>query len=509
MVLRTEQIDNVSCVISYDTCSPEAVSDAKKIFQQFQATGVIGPGAFEDDEWLLNNEIHSSRFRFYTDEDAYQSGAGVWTGCSMSEYFLTVRTFTALQLGQVSLEHLTATANEMRRIANSLASNLDSMDISLDASCVLSFLPGESDDRDTVLEELDFIHFSKRSETSSKRQLGNISLYLIFGEKTDRFWLQGKPSEKIRWFPVWLWYRITFILPLRPTEFTLIPWDCIGGTEGERTLTVCRTRLKKRKGGITYLIERDYETTVHTIPNDLAEAILWYKDHSTPGARSERLLGNGKWYSYTRLGQDLRDFCTDCIDFPEAASQLLPGASRHLSLIGLRASGADARVAVQAARHNSFLQSIWYSSNISDLMTGDILHYIRASGSSRSLRAPFRLPPGDAALHTVPGGKCDAAEVFSGDVTECMRYTTSERHAGECPGCPHFYPDRDSLFIMTESCPELNRSDSSFLISMVDCLRSENGAKKTIDEMLDSMQVRGEKYLEALIKKENTRHGQG
>lgn len=78
-----------------------------------------------------------------------------------------------------------------------------------------------------------------------------------------------------KWFPIYFWVNITFILPLRATEMLVTPKDCISHTgDGKTFLTVRRTKLKKRKRTVYYDIASDYREFTYEIPDNVVAATI-------------------------------------------------------------------------------------------------------------------------------------------------------------------------------------------------------------------------------------------
>ena len=360
------------------------------------------------------------------------------------------------------------------------------------------FLSGGHPVRDHVSSGLeDLIVWKRRGH--ARRDLAGLSDYLRFDRELDAFWKSSTDDEKLRWSLIRFWWKLTCILPLRPTELLVTPWDCVRQSDGQYFLTIRRTKLKKRKGSLGYRVVTDYSTSSYEVPSDLAEEVLWYKaavtassdcsdkdsdkDNSTPCLTY--LFGGSRPLPYQEARSLLRSFLGDVLGWDDVSSIHL-GDTRHLAMIGLIISGGSPVICRQLAGHESVDIASHYYANTSSIVKSASCFFTRDRGKACSLvSAPFRLPPEGARLHPVPGGMCGAPEVLSGDISECMKNIPEGGSPGDCAGCPRYYPDRDHLHRVSSRSAEEVPSDTPFLFSLLDRLRKEQGMDCTFREALD------------------------
>ena len=484
------------------TFSGDCLAMARGIFSRLQERGVVTKGSFEDSAWALTNETAVCRLRFPDDEAAYTAGAGAWTGVPFSEYVQAMKAFLLLQAGSVSLQGLREQLHEL----SLLTADPDPLESGFEPSPAslrfLAFLSGGHPVRDHVSSGLeDLVVWKKRGH--ARRDLAQFSDYLRFDRELDSFWNSSTEEEKLRWFPVRFWWKLTCILPLRPTELLVTPWDCVRLSDGQYFLTIRRTKLKKRKGSLGYRVVTDYSASSCEVPSDLAEEVLWYKsavtgalkDGRDSSARDDDKDKNTACFSYLFGGsrplpyQDarllLRSFLGDVLGWDDVSSIHL-GDTRHLAMIGLIISGGSPVICRQLAGHESVDIASHYYANTSSIVRSASSFFTRDRGKACSLvSAPFRLPPEGARLHPVPGGMCGAPQVLSGDISECMKNIPEGGSPGDCAGCPRYYPDRDHLHRVSSRSAEEVPSDTPFLFSLLDRLRKEQGMDCTFREAMD------------------------
>ena len=500
-LVMTEVLDGLVRTRKAGTFSEEVLGQAEGIFRRLRERGVIRGGSFEDSVWALTNETDVFRLRFPDDEKAYLAGAGTWTGVPFEGYVQAMKAFLLLQTGSVSLQGLRDQLHELSLLTmdpDPLESGFEPSPASLR---FLGFLSGGHPVRDHVSSGLeDLIVWKRRGH--ARRDLAGLSDYLRFDRELDAFWQGSTPDEKLRWFLIRLWWELTCILPMRPTELLVTPWDCVRHSDGQYFLTIRRTKLKKRKGSLGYRVVTDYSACTYEVPAALAEEILWYKVSVTAALKGcsdkdkdkdkdssalclSYLFGGSRPLPYQDARLLLRSFLGDVLGW-EDVSAIHLGDTRHLSMIGLIISGGSPVICRELAGHESVDIASHYYTNTSRIVRSASYFFTRDRGKSCSLvSAPFRLPPEGARLHPVPGGMCGAPQVLSGDISECMKNIPEGGSPGDCAGCPRYYPDRDHLHRVSSRSAEEVPSDTPFLFSLLDRLRKEQGMDCTFREALD------------------------
>ncbi len=475
IILRTESTDHFTRTFRSQYPDGETLALAKRTLEGL-GDKILLEGDFESSTWVLSDGTKKRTFCFDLTEEAFAGGAAHWSGCTLEEYVTTVKAHTALQLGTVILDTLAAAAKEALWLAG-----LGEKELSLSrpgprTMSILFFLPPSTPEREALFEGMESgLTIDDKGNAISQREIPPLETCLHFDHWLDEFWKAADKAARKDYFPVWLWWKLTSILPMRPKEFALTPRDCIGGEKEARTLTVRRTRLKKHKGGITYRVEGDYKLFTYPIPDSLAEEILWYCAITQPG-KEGLLFGDGASFSYGSLRLLLQDMCTNWVQTGDVGSLRL-GDTRHLAMINLIISGSDPSACRALANHATISQSAWYFSNIKSLTDSMAFMGGHEQGTVDLVKSPYRYLPKGTPFHEVPGGRCDACQVAGGDTTECLESLTEGMHLGDCRGCRHFYPYTrtvSSLQVQNGPEPEL---DTLFLTQMVEQMRKGKGNK--------------------------------
>lgn len=115
-----------------------------------------------------------------------------------------------------------------------------------------------------------------------RRDLAEYQSYFLFGKILEDFWeKKATDYEKVFFYPIYLWWNITMILPVRVTEFTLIPKECLTDKNGVKYLKIRRSKMKgnaNKNRNITYKIDEDYQIYEYAVSNEIAAMIFDYKE---------------------------------------------------------------------------------------------------------------------------------------------------------------------------------------------------------------------------------------
>lgn len=299
------------------------------------------------------------------------------------------------------------------------------------------------------------------------------------------FWEHAGEELKVRYFPLWLWWHLTTILPLRPTEFTLTPRDCLSYTEdGQVKLNVRRTKMKKQRGLYTYRIAFDYELCTYTIPQGLAEEIKTYIEQTEclPEQRNHVLFRTKKGtdFNYDQLAGLLQDFYEEIVPQYYSVVQhgghleekeicrIFLGDTRHIAMISLILQGGNPVVCKELAGHEDINISSHYYGNLSELV--DCMTYELYRKRSRKLSRNTQILP----LHPrfekyaeIEGGRCYSTRYAeSGSVEDCLAHWDEQGMLGDCQTCKYFRANNRAFRL-----EELQKGQAEAIDLNFDCLK--------------------------------------
>lgn len=501
-----EEYDYYTRYLKVRALDAEGVARAETAFLEYKNKGVIIDGTFRDDIWTMTDEVHTVRLYFHIDPEEYRRGAGHWLNCSRPDFILCMKAYTAFLLGSAVLPSLYEILRELKQIACMTPDEVQEVKNPRLAMEFLPLLSGDSEERDLALERLEERSLAYARNRRSPRKLGDFRAYLRFDKELREYWIHADDEKQRSYFPVYLWWNLTAVLPLRPTEFLLTPADCLEKNGEEYILSVRRTLRKKGKRPVSYRIESDYEINRYEIPGWLGSEIeryhLLYHDSDTlfppaPHGHSSRL-------TYIQLNTLLRKFLAE--ELPEKSISIHLGDTRHLAMINLMLSGGSPTICRTLAGHEDINISANYYSNLSSIIESTVYEHYRTSGQDAALDGhmyfPLTLPQNRVRIQD---GWCDYPAIVEGDIRECLKNCHHTSVMGDCTNCVHYYPDRGGfrLKVVDDRRRAVDES-TAFLIQMIDLVRKSQQMPESIASALSRLQDDSRRYAAALCRKYET-----
>jgi hypothetical protein len=498
------------------------IEHTREIFSDYCRRGIIVGGKFDDSEWRLSNEVKDVTFELLSFTGAGTEDVQDWIGIDTREYTDCLKAYIVLKFGTFALGTLNSITKALTALPNITADKAAA--ITHNASHISEFLlllPGDSSERDIVAETLDERVRAYQITTGirGRRVLEAWENYLRFNEILSEFWLTASDDDKLFYFPVYLWWNLTAILPLRPTEFLLTPYDCLDGN----ILTIRRTKLKGLGGKVNYRIAQDYELYRYEITPALAAEINSYiaLTKHMPETELGTLLRldahynrlrmsaaeRNRYYTYNNMRTCLSAFLLEigsAAGFETDTINL--GDTRHLAMISIIISGGSPTICKELAGHADVAVSSHYYSNISKLVeTVTFARFQKSKGGGAEFAGEPQYPltrPAD--MTRLTDGWCDSEALKVGEVSDCMKVADSYGRLGECSVCGHFWPDVQGMRLRFfdesdgEQCVNL---DSAFLLRMVESVRKGIGCEEDIASAILRLQHSCNHYDDCLTMK--------
>lgn len=519
-----------SALRKYDKClqiyqfDDELLKSALELFQEYKARGVILEGEFHDDRWILTNEMKRVSILFDMDEESYYLNANEWTECDYKCYLDAAKTYAVFMLGAYRLEKI----QEMVHCALALGQSSfeEATQFQKEASHLaelIKLLPGYSSQRDAVVEclEENQIYFTKDRK---RRILQDFTAYFRFHEMLEGYWEHASEQERLFFFPLYLWWKITSVLPLRPTEFLLIPRECLSKAGEEYVLTIRRTRLKGKRKKRAYKIDEDYQRYEYVIPEQIATLICWYMDktdmlEASPwnclfrkAAAQKYLEQHGSQYqkgpyTYLMLTKTLDRLYE--VSGASDISKIHLGDSRHIAMMNLIISGGSPTICMELAGHSNIDISSHYYANMSALVecaTYELYRKTRngpgtvLTGSSRS---GYTGKIVDEDGIKVENGWCRSKAWKMQDISDCIQAVNEEGQIADCISCRYYLPSNPGIHLKFYDIEEGKRtvdSDTWFLIQMIENVRKGIGIQEDIRTAILRLQRSAYHYRECIIQ---------
>lgn len=214
--------------------------------------------------------------------------------------------------------------------------------------------------------------------------------FLIFKDCLNQLYLDSiqyseDKEELIKFFPLIIWWDLTSIIPLRPSEFCLIQRNCINGDK------ITFPRLKQRRNKKETREEIVYDTL--PIPKDLIHKIKQYIELTNPYSKSEKLISfqslievslknvkstvdySNKSFTIDYLRKLIEHFYKDIIidryQF-KVEEKINPGDLRHVAIISMMLQGYDRVEIERLAGHFGPEQQFSYMNHMHFLVDTEI-----------------------------------------------------------------------------------------------------------------------------------------
>jgi len=340
------------------------------------------------------------------------------------------------------------------------------------------------------------------------------------------------------YYPLYLWWKITAVIPLRPREFILTPRNCLEEKEDGYYITLRRNQLKGTGRNITYHIDTDYLSVQYKIPDMLGKEILIYLDLtkvydntkintlfvSDPHYRkwNQKKHSNSRYLTYINLNCIIRYFFDEVVinmygysvvrernglKLNENEIQYLYlGDTRHLALINLMAEGGTPVLAMMLAGHTNIDMSAHYYSNITRLIECKTYRQYKKmiEGSttyeiSRNTQLKYSMNE----CIEIDDGKCYSKAFIDGKMDDCMNAMGKDGEIGYCRTCCYYRPGSQKLFFDDDdSYKRRIEDDCNFLNEIVRQIRHGMGNEEDILQALMRLRASSLSYQQYCMEKQ-------
>lgn len=514
--------------------------DVIQLFKAYKDAKVILTNDFDSKKWYLTDEYENCSFNFDIptgDFFDYKENLGM----ELNDFIFKLKAYILTQLGNVNLSTLRQFIYDLKKIISfsydDLSYELEDANISSLLRILDFFTALRTEEKS---EEYRYICESIRnniiiSQNDSKRLLASFNSYFLFADLIKKFWNECTDiDEKLFFFPVWFWWRLSATLPTRPREIVLTPRTCLKKNGDSWTLTVRKDNKKGSNKKKTYKIETDYSLFSFTITDDFANDINWYIENTKDYDRNELNTlfvtdthykrwdrckpYTSRYFTYINLNTCLRYFF-EFIIRDEYGYELIDdiskkhlnsnqihkfclGDTRHLSLIGIIFSGAPASVAKILAGHDSDDISSHYYTNISSFVeTQTYRNYKRLTTKERFSLSEYREPVGKNFIK-VSGGNCYSNKYMNENFDDCLNSIGQNGEIGYCPDCPYFRTD-GRLFSNSKKEYEDKLMNSYKALKMTtQAVRKAKGYEEDITKRIYEINTLANEYSRYLMETE-------
>lgn len=212
-------------------------------FNQLRDTGRIEANSFEDIAWKYKSEVYNVPFSLIFDLKIY------------SKFNDLLRAFTVVRINnRVAPSTINLEIHYLKRIIiiTKGLRNLNEYHL----LCITLSTPESSRITRTLKMFIDFTNLSNKHEIATEcerysygihksRELPDFNHVMSYDKCIDHYFSQLAEEESLKYLPVWLWWRLTTVLPMRPSELFLLPYDCIEFNASFGEYWIYITRIKE------------------------------------------------------------------------------------------------------------------------------------------------------------------------------------------------------------------------------------------------------------------------
>lgn len=413
---------------------------------------------YQEEKWVSYTGVNIRCICFKLDADAYGSHIGKRFGISEKQMSELLRCYALHQVGVYTFSFI---AKQIRDIIRFLTSYEGER------------YPVNEPERDAITEFLFFIGIKqvemneilsrcvvRKTKRNAQRTLAHMINYLaVNNELSDLY--DADPEEELflKWFPVFFWAKITFVLPLRATEMLLTPYPCIERRDDKVYLRVRRTKLKKGKRNVHYNIEEDYSICSYEIPdNDTVRRIEKYQKMTEHIKRTELFFNEknclNRQLSLFLFNQLLKEFVKTFLvgnpkyEFAKYAAGITEfeminaGDSRPIAMANLYYQDVGADICRQLADHENISTSAGYYTNVSNtVLASSIMQFQRMLNYKQHESVRNEISSHVAAGSETRFCMSPKQPYVTGDISDCIK----ENCLQDCLGCRYYCPDEARL----------------------------------------------------------------
>ncbi len=483
--------------------SQSLVEKCQELHGAYVKQGML-EGAFQDEKWMGYSGVEKFGIDFTLNPRLYASHIGKAFGISEETMKDMLRCYAVSCFGTYILQ--TVSRDKIKVIRRFLQAYGDKelRMCAEDKATVEDFLLFIDTPAFQIRKILSSIRLAGGRMPSS-RQLSPVINYLAIENEVNRIYGNYPDDETFRrWFPVYFWVNITFVLPLRPTEMLLTPKECIIRKDGAVLLKIRRTNLKKGHKTVYYDVDRDYTLYSYEVPDtETVRNIERYQEMTRFQDRRflfeyEDQMSNAmlSLESFNRLlaafmekyimENSRYDFAKSAFGIPEF-SPVTAGDSRPIAMANLYFQRFGADICRQLADHENINTSSGYYCNISETIWASSLIRIQEYYEHQDRREKEQFERGQTMLTNIGHSMCLSEKRLADE--EDLRDCIEQGHLADCMGCRYYRPTREDLHSFMRR--QKARADEAVkrMLELMDRTLRAKGREETVEEVFLSVQT--------------------
>ncbi|KYD04109.1 hypothetical protein B4102_3329 [Heyndrickxia sporothermodurans] len=403
----------------------ESTGEAKAILQSEMESHELSSCNYEELKWFLEVPYESKRESvvFEDIKNAVQFNKRIntnqfidivkcWTATLIDEGHNPQRISSIVNEGFQTFLNISKglTDTNYDELADVMVNMSDSMRRNL-CTAMLNFFDYYNEFDFSVDEYISIIHSIKpKSEKSVVRIIPPSRDILIFSKVLEDYFSSNLSKiEYLKWFPVWLWWNLTNLIPMRPSEYCSIQRNCLFERDGKFYIKLPRHKIKEVNARRIQVLDEI------SIPENLYQEIVIYKYETdqfgktdtlisymsipktfkgqywlpTEGTQSKRL--NPHRFTNSIFREELKSFYKHVVfdkykvilnrnplDSNELtiSQQLKPGDTRHIAFVNLNRQGYHPVEIARLGGHISLEAQNHYFNHVQNYVDLEILELV-------------------------------------------------------------------------------------------------------------------------------------
>lgn len=506
--LRQIETENIVVYQKY-TYGLSFITMAHKFVSHMIQEGIIKKGEFNDDKWICFDGVKNYELNFDFDKTIYEKHLGKEFGITYTTMKQMIKCYVVYCTGVYVFRTLA------RSIVNTIKyflCNYKENEFKLSSTGLyhvedfLAFINTDDSMIDNILLNIKRIPSRKHSV----RKLSHLIHYLIIENEINKLFNSNITNEEfIKYFPIYFWVNVTFILPLRATEMLVTPFDCIEINDEKITLKVRRTNLKSGKYRVYYDIDKDYDIFSYQlngiINNQVFDKIQLYQNMTKNHERrflfdygvnfSNELLSLSGFNNLIRVFIDEKIKNNSQYEYAKSVCNIkefeyvTAGDSRPIAMANLFFQGAGLDICRQLANHTNISTSEGYFTNVSQTLYCSSVMKMQNKINNELLEKNTN--KSDLIIRDKFG--CSSAKriLDKTNIEDC------KGHYEDCFGCKFYYPNDKEI---NKYMADRKEKFENYTKKMQNLLTSTNKIKgKNIDinELFLKVHTTGVNYKES------------
>ncbi|PZM78953.1 MAG: hypothetical protein DKM50_10355 [Candidatus Margulisiibacteriota bacterium] len=497
VILYTDQVYSV-----------ELLNKCREIHKSLVNGGKL-EGIFEADKWMGYSDVKKYGLDFSLDSEAYKKHIGKEFGITEETMKNMLRCYAIYCNGVYVYQ--TIARDKINTIKEFLQKYTDK-DFRLTTTVIttLEDFLGFINTPDTQIELITSNIKLIKSKESSQRLLSPIINYLVIENEVNSIYRKNPDDNMFKkWFPIYFWVNITFILPIRATEMLLTPKECIYHENGKTYLRIRRSRLKKGTRTVYYDVNKDYKEFTYAIPysevmrnveryveltkgqerrflfeynelmiNDMLS--LQAFNHLVVAFVEEHIIGNSRY--------DFAKYATGITEFVPVTA----GDSRPIAMANLYFQKLGEDICRQLADHININTSSGYYTNISETIWASSVVQLQKKFDYEWRYSKEQYEQGEKTAVDTGKSICISHKRLADeeDLSDCIE----QGHLADCMGCKYYRPTKAELECFLQFQQKKADDSAKRVIEFMNNAMSIKSKDSALEEVFLSVQTDATRY---------------